>query len=413
MCLIYAPRENYTTELREQWQAILHDAFNGTSSEFNVHLSESMLARVMITVRTDPGKIPGVRHARLEARLALAARRWDDDLKEALIDGLREARGNELFRRFAGALPAAYREDFTARGAVPDIEMMARLAAENPLGMSLYRPLEAEPGTLRFKLFHLGGPVTLSDSLPMLERMGLRVLDERPHRVSPPDQAPVWLHDFGMQTTLADADIDIHELHAVFEDAFGRIFRGEVENDDFNRLVVAARMPAAEIVVLRAYAKYLRQIGFALSQSFIEATLAANAGIAADLVALFKARFDPEATGGGDGEAAARRRAVETALEAVDNLSEDRVLRQLLALILATTRTNFWRRDAEGRPRSFLSFKFDPAKVPGLPSRGRCSRSSSIRRASRVSICAAAASRAAACAGRIGRRISAPRSSAS
>ena len=245
--------------------------------------------------------------------------------------------------------------------------MMARLSAANPLGMSLYRPLEAEPGMLRFKLFHLGGPVTLSDSQPMLKRMGLKVLDERPYRMAPPDQPPVWLHDFGMQTRLADADVDIDGLHAVFEDAFGRIFRGEVENDDFNRLVVAARMPAAEIVVLRAYAKYLRQIGFPLSETFIESTLAANASIARDLVALWKARFDPEREADGDADAAARLADVEAALDAVDNLSEDRVLRQLLALIMATTRTNFWRRDAQGRPRTFLSFKFDPSKVPGLP----------------------------------------------
>jgi glutamate dehydrogenase len=57
----------------------------------------------------------------------------------------------------------------------------------------------------------------------------------------------------------------------------------------------------------------------------------------------------------------------------VANLSEDRVLRQLLGLIQATTRTNFWRRTPQdklgtpGRPRSFLSFKFDSSKVPGLP----------------------------------------------
>ena len=220
---------------------------------------------------------------------------------------------------------------------------------------------------LRFKLFHLGGPVTLSDSQPMLKRMGLKVLDERPYRISPPDQPPVWLHDFGMQTRLADADVDIDGLHAVFEDAFGRIFRGEVENDDFNRLVVAARIPAAEIVVLRAYAKYLRQLGFPLSQAFIESTLSANAAIARNLVALFKARFDPEREADGDADAAARLAEIEAALDSVDNLSEDRVLRQLLALIMATTRTNFWRRDAQGRPRTFLSFKFDPSKVPGLP----------------------------------------------
>jgi glutamate dehydrogenase len=364
-CMIYAPRENYTTELREKWQAILMQAFNGTSSEFNVQLSESVLARVLVTVRTIPGKIPAYDVRDLEARLALAARRWDDDLRAALVKSLGEARGNALYRQFAGALPAAYRGDVAAHAAVPDIEMMACLSADRPLGLTLYRPADAERGTLRFKLFHVGGPVTLSDSLPMLERMGLRVIDERPHKVSPPGQPAVWLHDFGIQSPLLDADAQA--LQPVFEDAFGRIFRGEVENDEFNRLVVAARVPAAEIVILRAYAKYMRQIGFPLSQAFIEATLAANAGVARDLVELFKARFDPPRAAQGATQAAEYVSAIEAALEKVENLSEDRVLRQYLALILATTRTNFWRRDAEARRRTFLSFKFDPAKVPGLP----------------------------------------------
>ena len=195
------------------------------------------------------------------------------------------------------------------------------------------------------------------------------MIDERPHRVSPPDEPPVWLHDFGMQTPLADADVDVHALHAVFEDAFARIFRGEVENDDFNRLVVAARMPAAEIVVLRAYAKYMRQIGFPLSQAFIESDARRAPRHRADADRALQAALRPDAAGVGATTASARedRSRSTTRSKRVDNLSEDRVLRQYLALILATTRTNFWRRDAEGRPRSFLSFKFDPAKVPGLP----------------------------------------------
>jgi glutamate dehydrogenase len=366
-CLIYAPRENYTTELRQKWQTILTRAFAGTSSEFNVHLSESALARVMITVRTTPGRIPVYDVRALEARLVEAARRWEDDLKGALIESLGEARGNELFRQFGAAFPAGYREDFKARSAVPDIEMMARLTDVEPLGMSLYRPPEAMPGALRFKLFHLGGPVTLSDSLPMLERMGLKVLDERPYRVVPDGLPPVWMHDLGLLASAALGDAEVDALHAVFADAFGRVFRGEVENDGFNRLVVAARLPAEEIVVLRAYARYLRQIGFPLSQAFIEATLAAHAEIAGALVALFKLRFDP-AEGAGVGVRTAKQvRAIEAALEAVENLSEDRVLRQYLALVQATTRTNFWRRDAAGRRKEFVSFKFDPWKVPGLP----------------------------------------------
>ncbi len=366
-CLIYAPRENYTTELRQKWQAILTQAFNGSSSEFNVHLSESALARIQITVRTTPGKIPEFDVRDLEARLIAAARRWDDDLKGALIEAAGEARGNELHRQFASAFPAGYREEVAARAAVPDIEMMARLSAERPLGMSLYRPLEASPGMLRFKIFHVGAPVTLSDSLPMLEHMGLKVLDEHPHRVVPVGTSPISLHDFGLMTAIADTEVEVDALNQVFEDAFGRIFRGEVESDDFNRLVVAARMPAEDIVVLRAYAKYLRQIGFPLSQAFIEGTLASHADIASALVALFRTRFDPAQGAGAGSRAAEQQRAIEAMLENVDNLSEDRVLRQYLALILATNRTNFWRRDASGARRSFLSFKFDPYKIPGLP----------------------------------------------
>jgi glutamate dehydrogenase len=145
------------------------------------------------------------------------------------------------------------------------------------------------------------------------------------------------------------------------------VFDGDVENDDFNRLVIAARLPATEVTILRAYARYMRQIGFPLSQAFIEATVAVHPGIAAALMALFKLRFDPAAAPDGDARSDAQMHAIEQSLEAVDNLSEDRVLRQYLALILATTRTNYWRRDASGAPRRFLSFKFDPARVPGLP----------------------------------------------
>ena len=364
VCLIYAPREHYTTDLRRKWQALLTQAFNGVSSEFNVFLSESVLARILITVRTIPGKIPPYDVPELEGRLAAASRRWGDDLRQALLDTLGEARGNHACRRFAAAFPAAYREDYPPRNAVPDIETMERALASGELGMNLYRPVEAPPGTLRFKLFHPGRPAVLSDSLPMLERMGLSVLEQRPYRIAPEGTPPVWIEDLGLATR-DGTEIEIDALRDDFEDTFGRVFAGAVENDGFNRLVLAARLDADEIVVLRAYAKYLHQIAFPLSQSFIESTLAANPEIARMLVNLFRLRFDPERA---DEEAAASQmRALEAALDRVDNLNEDRVLRQYLALVLATLRTNHWRRDAQGNRRSFLSFKLDPAKVPGLP----------------------------------------------
>jgi glutamate dehydrogenase len=366
-CLIYAPRENYTTELRQKWQDILMREFNGTSSEFNVHLSESVLARIQITVRTKPGSIPFFDVREVEQKLVAAARRWDDDLKTALLEAAGEAQGNALLRRFGAAFPPGYRDEFAARAAVHDIELMARLSDAQRLGMNLYRPLEAPHGTLRFKVLRRGEPLTLSSSLPMLEHLGLKVLDEHPHRVAPQGESPVWVHDFGLQAASGDSEVEVDALRPVFEEAFGAVLAGEVENDDFNRLVLAAQLPVHEIVLLRAYAKYMRQIGFALSQSFIEGTLASHAGIARSLVELFKLRFDPQPASDAQAREEDKVREIEAALDDVSNLSEDRVLRQYLALILATLRTNYWRRDASGRRRGFLSFKFDAAKVPDLP----------------------------------------------
>jgi glutamate dehydrogenase len=365
-CLVYAPRENYTTELNERWQAMLQKAFNGVSSDFNIYLTESLLVRVLITVRTQPGEIPAYDVADLERRLSTAARRWEDDLKKALIEATGEARGNELFHQFGAAFPAAYREDFPARNAVPDCERAARVLAGEPLALSLYRPLEAEARTLRFKLTHKGRPVMLSDSLPMLESMGLKVTDERPYHLEPANGELVWIHDFGLLSQSEDIDTEIDQLQAIFEDAFGRVFRGAIENDDFNRLVITAQLAAEEIVILRAYGKYLRQISFPLPHNFVRLTLAGNPVIARQLVELFKLRFDPAVVATAEDEARLVKQ-INAQLDKVQNLNEDRVLRQYLALILATTRTNFWRTDAAGNRRSFLSFKFDPSQIPGLP----------------------------------------------
>jgi glutamate dehydrogenase len=370
-CLVYVPREAYSTDMRIKFQAILMQVFSGSSAEFDVQLSDAVLARIHFTVRTTPGQVPVFDRKEVEARLTAAARRWDDDLRDALVDAEGEARGLELFKRWGAGFPAGYRERVSARAAVPDVVKLASLTPDAPLALALYRPFGAEPGTLGFKVYRLGQAVVLSDSLPMLEHMGVRVLGEQNHRIldTAGQDSSVSLHDFELQAAVSD-DIEPEALARLFEDTFARVFRGEVENDDFNRLVLRAGLANDEIVVLRAYAKYLRQIGFALSQATIEATLAAHPRIARMLVTLFKLRFDPVAhdTLGAN----AQVNGIEKALEKVSNLQEDRVLRQLLALMQATLRTNFWRTGAghtgaAGPRRSFLSFKLDSAKIPGLP----------------------------------------------
>ena len=367
-CLIYVPREAYSTDLRIKHQRILMEAFAGTGADFYVQLGDTVLARIHFMVRTTPGQVPAFERRELEAKLATAARRWHDQLRDALIDAEGEARGIDLYKRWSTMFPPEYRERVSPRAAVPDVRRVAELSGAAPLALALYRPLGAPANALGFKVYRLGEAIVLSDSLPMLEHMGVRVMGEQNNRLAN-DVAAVSLHDFDLRANLAE-EIEPETLAKLFEDCFARVFGGAVENDDFNRLVLRAGLAADEIVVLRAYAKYLKQIGFALSQGAIEATLVAQPNIARMLVLLFKLRFDP--TGHDEQGAQAQVKAIEQALERVSNLSEDRVLRQLLALIQATLRTNFWstgigHSGTAGVRRSFVSFKFESAKVPGLP----------------------------------------------
>ncbi|MCE2968790.1 MAG: NAD-glutamate dehydrogenase, partial [Burkholderiales bacterium] len=182
-CLVYAPREAYSTELRLKFQQILLEAFNGSHADFDVLLSDASLARIHFTVRTAQGAVAQVERHALEAKLAAAARRWDDELRDALVDALGEARGLLLFKRWARAFPVAYRERVSARAAAADVERIDALTPEVPLALSLYRPLGAAADAWGFKVYRLGGPVVLSDSLPMLEHMGVRVLGENNYRV--------------------------------------------------------------------------------------------------------------------------------------------------------------------------------------------------------------------------------------
>ena len=368
-CLVYVPRENYNTDVRARMQAVLTEALNGESSEFSVQFSDSPLARVLIVVRTPAGEARDVDVHALEQRLVRITRRWEDELRVALIEACGEERGNALHERYAEGFSPGYRHDHSPRQAVHDIELMESLQGPDGLAMSLYRPLEAPPGRLRFKLLRSGELAPLSQSLPMLENMGVSVIEERPYEVRRRDGTELWIDDFSLALPNHD-EVDVEALRPRFHETLLRTWRGDNENDAFNRLVLLGGLDWRGVALLRACMRYMKQGGFALSRAYIQQTLGAYPAIAADLVALFRARFDPDL----DGDPAKRQAAqaaiaarLTTALDAVANLDEDRILRQVLALIQAMLRTNFYQRGAEGGFKPVIAFKIDPARVPGLP----------------------------------------------
>ncbi|KAB2838465.1 MAG: NAD-glutamate dehydrogenase, partial [Burkholderiales bacterium] len=370
-CLVFVPRDRFNTDVRRRIQAILVEAFNGVASEFTQQLSESVLARLHVMVRTQPGQVPAYDVHELETRIGLATRRWADDLRDAVLEQYGEERGSELFRRYGEAFPAGYREDYAARAAVYDLGVMDGLSPASPLAMNLYVPVEARAGTLRFKVFHYGSAVPLSESLPMLERMGVKVREERPYRIEPQGNGsesgnPVWITDFGLELP-EGMEVDIDRVKGVFQDAFAQAWAGKVESDDLNRLVLGAGLEARQISILRAYARYLKQVGVTFSQAYMEAALTRNAGIARQLVAYFELRFDPARGEGREAGLQALLAELRQALDQVVSLDEDRIIRQFLGTMQASLRTNYFQRGANGKPKDYLSFKLDSAAVPGLP----------------------------------------------
>ncbi len=300
-----------------------------------------------------------------------ACRSWQDDYAALTVESFGEAHGTNVLADFPKGFPAGYRERFAAHSAVVDMQHLLSLNEKNPLVMSFYQPLGQVSGQreLHCKLYHADTPLALSDVLPILENLGLRVLGEFPYRLRHTNGREFWIHDFAF-TAAEGLDLDIQQLNDTLQDAFVHIVRGDAENDAFNRLVLTAGLPWRDVALLRAYARYLKQIRLGFDLGYIASTLNNHTDIARELTRLFKTRFYLARKLSDDDLEDKQLRleqAILTALDDVQVLNEDRILRRYLDLIKATLRTNFYQTDANGQNKSYFSFKFNPHAIPELP----------------------------------------------
>lgn len=368
-CLVYVPRELFNTRVRRRIQELLGQALQAEEADFTTYFSESILARVHMVFRVAPALALNYDTEQLEREIVEITRSWDDRLQSALIEAHGEERAGQLLRRYGDAFPAAYRDHFDASTAVQDIEYIATLKNSHDLAMKLDQPADDEDPSLIFKVFRSGSPVELSDAIPMLENLGLRVVSEYPYQMMQKDQPSIWLHKFNLVYDLP-ARVDVPSVKDSFQHAFEAIWRGDAESDAFNRLVLGARLAWREVMLLRALACYLRQTQFSFTDDSIASALASNTSITRNLVALFKAKFDPRLNRKeGDSEARIERlrTKVIVGLDAVPNLNEDRILRRYLTLLEAMLRTNYFQLTGEQTPKDYLSIKFSPQTIPDIP----------------------------------------------
>jgi glutamate dehydrogenase len=416
-CLVYLPRDKYTTKVRLRAQEILLSALNGVSVGYSVMVGESSVARLHIVVRSAHGSmLPEVDETELEKELAAVVRSWDDDLAEAAARSLGPQQARALLAMCGDAIPDTYKTDVPAAAAVGDLTRILELreSGEN-VAFEFWQsvsfiggvPVEHDHATSasganrrvwRLTIYRTGSPITLTDVLPRLQHMGVDVVDEHPYEFSGASVAePFWIYDFGLRRSGAAGDAagsgqdaasqapaatgsrvpaSLDSVKDLLEGALGALWHGQIEDDGFNALVLDAHLTWRQVVVLRAYARYLRQAGTAFSQDYVQRVLRANVTVTRLLVRLFESRFDPDRQAGEGERSEAIAEEIRGELDDVASLDQDRILRAYWGLIQATLRTNYFqdktaayfqdKTAASGRLPYFVA-KLDAAKVPDLP----------------------------------------------
>ncbi|MDD7805150.1 MAG: NAD-glutamate dehydrogenase [Endozoicomonas sp. (ex Botrylloides leachii)] len=363
--MIYVPRDRFNTEMRQRFQTILMDELGGNSVDFNVYLSENPLVQLQFVVHCHNSNERSFEENTLERILTEATLDWKDHLQQAILDKHGEAAGGFLYRTYANAFPAAYREDVHPRQSVADIERLSALKDKAELSTSLYHPVN-DFSHCHFRVLGKGEQLALSEVLPILEHMGVRIFSARPYTVHPKDNENSWVHDFSIEPN-PNLNLDDSSLREQFQDVFTRTWKGQLENDGFNALVVNAGLNWKQITLIRALAKYLIQLQVSFSQYYMERVLNNNAEITRQLVKLFDVRFSPRRTGNRKKTADSVIAKIKKLLDDVANLDEDRILRHFLSVIQAMLRTSAYQINEEGQPKDYLSFKLKPAAIPAAP----------------------------------------------
>jgi glutamate dehydrogenase len=365
-CLVYLPRDRYTTKVRLRAQGILREALHGVSVDYSATVGDSALARLYVVVRGEPGRpVPQVDAVALERRLAEAVRSWDEDVAAEAIRRLGEERASQVLELGGARIPETYKADVSAADAVDDLSTMLRLRES---GAEFGVRLVEHPERWTLVVYRSGTPITLSDVLPQLQHLGLEVVDEHPYTFKGTSVAgSFWIYEFGLRPPPASASGSLREI---FEEALSALWQGLTEDDAFNALVLTAGLTWREVTLLRAYAKYLRQGGMRFSEDYVQRVLRSNPAITRLLVRLFESRFDPARQSGVDERCEAITEEIRGQLDEVVSLDADRILRSYLALIDATLRTNYYQADSRSGvdgPQP-LVLKLDPGSVPGLTS---------------------------------------------
>ncbi|MFN3700542.1 MAG: NAD-glutamate dehydrogenase [Alphaproteobacteria bacterium] len=370
-CLVYVPRDRFGSDLRAQIISILESELSGECANFYTTLDDSVFARIMIIMRVSQSKPPKYNCGKIEQRLQEAGQTWAEMLSAAVMESTQNAdQVMQYTLHYGEAFPVSYTSRYRAKQAVFDIEKIETVVKAGLMDLDLYKPDDVSDQQLRLKIYNPQEPITLSDVLPILDNMGLRSIAELPFEIHPKHyEGSIWIHDFLLEITESKTLKTIKDVKENFEEAFTRIWHNQMENDSLNALTLGANLNWHEVTILRTYVHYLKQIRFPFSTQYIEKALTDFGDIAGLIVDMFKAMFNPSGSVA-QNEKKAREIAkeIDTALERVESLDQDRILRMMVQLVEATMRTNYFQTDAEGQePLPYTAIKINCRALAEVP----------------------------------------------
>ncbi len=366
-CLLYVPRDRYDPALRLRIQSLLEKTFEGRAQDWNIRIDDSLLARIFTTIELKP-PYPRPDIAKLENDLRELCRSWIDKLRDSLITEYGEATTLALLRRYGDAFPVSYSDITTPKGAVHDIQQLERASKSTAPERLMTSLLPLDDGRLSLALYQHDHAIPLSSVLPLIESMGLKVeymagpFEIKPHGT----ERSVFIHEFVGRSSLKPIT-ELHHIRPLFEEAFVKIWAGEVENDAFNGLILRAGMAWREIVFMRSFARYLRQLRIPYSHEMIAGAFLAHPQLAQNIYALFFARHNPDVKGNRKNLCREIEGKINEGLAAVSTLEDDRIIRRYINLIQTSLRTNYFQPDENGAQKSYISFKFDSRSIEFMP----------------------------------------------
>ena len=336
--VVYLPRDHYNTDVRYRIERVFRQEFDLSAIDYEVYLSSSSLARLFFRIRlTNPNDVPTTDHQALEKQMQRVTRSWVESTAAAIEAWKPGAEGRRLASAWADASSAAYRADYTVEQAIEDIVILESLSGKKPAAIKVEA---GEANTTRLKTY-LSAPHTLTELLPVMQNMGLVVVDQKPYEFKPEDGEEYgYLYDFGVEFP---EGVDPNAVASLYEDALNAYLLGERESDTLDRLILSEGLTWQDVRLFRALNHYLIQLGLGYTPSFMSNTLLANPGITKHLVEFFNVSFDPN-NGLNDEQRNARREEIEVALveelNKIPTLDADRYLRSLSKVIRAILRTN-------------------------------------------------------------------------